>query len=224
MKISIRYFSNLTGIVSHTQGLRENGTDDVVIVTKKSDASVGLAVSGDFLDTNLNQEYIAQHNVEIARSQVNYGAYGNVLSIPGVTFTVVIPMETKEQFSKEYVEAAYVRLFGGADKVSKEGNDFTLGGRKCLGTAIFQDCGQHVAIGCLSRVGEDIDGFYSPAWREGGKALPSKRIEGYREATGDENATIEDFAQALKFRMNEQLKGTVTEIEVIEMEGGEGDD
>ena len=48
MKISIRYFSNLSEITSHTQGLRENGTDDVVIVTKKSDASVGLAVSGDF--------------------------------------------------------------------------------------------------------------------------------------------------------------------------------
>lgn len=218
MNINIYYFTELSNITNYTQFTRESGTDDVIIIIKKSTGRIGLAISGNFIDDGLNQEYIEQNNIDIQRSHVNYGEYGNVLSIPEVTFTVIFPMDTPEQFTKPYIEASLMRLFNCSPPTGGH-NDFMVDDRKVLGRSIFYQSNQYLVIGSMSRVSSDIDNIYSQEWRESGKEIPSLRIEGYNESKGRNDLTILNFAQDLKFRMNEQLKNTIQKINVIDMEG-----
>lgn len=218
MDINVCYFTELQDITNYTQFIRETGTNDVVIIIKKSTGRIGLAISGNFIDKGLNQDYIEQNNIDIQRSYVNYGEYGNVLSIPDITFTVIFPMDTPEQFTKPYIEASLVRLFNCSPPTGGH-NDFMVGDRKVLGRSIFNQSNQYLVIGSMTRISSDIDNIYSQEWRESGKEIPSKRIEGYRESANLPDATIIEFAQNLGYRMNEQLKNTINGINIFDKDG-----
>lgn len=217
MNINICKFTELKDIVEYTQSLRDNGTNDIVIVFKKDTGRDGIAVSKTFLDTNLNLEFIESNNIDVQRSLVGYGDYGNVLSLPEITFMIAIPMNTTENFAFAYVECTFERLFD-CEKPTSGINDFMKDGKKVLGRGIYNNGTMYHAIGSLSDIPEYIDNIFSDSWKQSGKVLPSERVLGYREATGNQEATIEDFAEALKFRMNEQLKNTIQDIIVIDMD------
>ena len=140
-----------------------------------------------------------------------------MISLPEITFMIAIPMNTSERFSKEYAECAFERLFN-CEKPDGDNNDFIKDGKKVLGRGIYNSGDMYHAIGSLSGIPERIDNVFSDFWRQSGKIPPSKRVMGYREAVGNPDADIEDFARDLKFRMNEQLKNTIQDIAVFDMD------
>ena len=220
MNINIYYFSNLQDAIKWTAHLRDIKTKDVALIVQKHGNS-GLILSADFIEDGIDCKYAAEHNIDVFNSPRVYGKYGCVISIPNITFNVLIPMYTKEAFTMPYIKAMYCRLWGeekcNAPDISS--NDFTVDGKKVIGGVIFPDTNQYYSISTLSNFSEELDAVFTPSFYENsGKTKPSERVMGYREAVGNPDADIEDFARDLKFRMNEQLKNTIQEIAVFDMD------
>ena len=223
MDIYVHYFSDRKQALEFVNSLKFSSISDIYITTPKADAPTSIILSNNFLDENLDWEYVESQGYTVERAPYSFGEYGVYLSIPDSSFTIMIPTDTQEQFSIPYVDAMFERLYGcKKPNYRTKTNDFMVGDKKVLGRLFFNDGDFYHLIGSLNSIPTELDKIFTDKWLENsGKTLPSERVLGYREAVDDYEATIEDFAEALKFRMNEQLKNTIQDIVVIDMDKGE---
>jgi len=215
MDIYVNHFSSVKDGLKFLEGLRVSPeVYDVHITLVKANTPLAVSLSGNFLDENLNWEYVESQGYVIEKDSHSFGEYSAFLSVPENSFTITIPTNTPEQFSIPYVEAMFERLYG-CKKPSyrKKTNDFMVESKKVLGRAFFREGELYHAIGTLDSIPVELDKIFTDKWLENsGKIPPSERVIGYREATNQPEATIETFAEDLKFRINEQLKNTVQNI------------
>lgn len=219
MNIVIKRYLNTHDITRATAFTRTSGDmSDIIIVVKKAEGKTGIAVSADFLEENLDAEFCAKNDIEVSRSSVNYGSFGNVLSVPEVTFAILFPF--RDGITVMKINEVFLDIFSILGEIKRENNDFLIDGKKLMGMAVYP--GQLVAIGSLYSFSEDIDNIYSDYFRENsGKVMPSERVIGYN-TLAPEPINIRGFAFLMREAFNR-----VTDInidEVLEIDGdSEGD-
>ena len=217
MNIIIKRFLNLTDMTRHSAQLRENVADDIVIITKKAEGRIGIAISENFLLSNFNAAYCNENDIEISlATNAKFGPYGNILSIPGATYTMLFPMAEDRVKYYEFIEV-FTDIFSKIGNAEFVKNDFVIGDKKLMGCWFNPEKTQISAISSLGNVSKDIDNIYSDSFRENaGKIMPSDRVLGYNDIAKDK-IDIVGMAQLMKEAFNRLTDIHIDKI--IEVDG-----
>lgn len=192
MRFISEKFSSTHRICAKTAYIRDTVCEDISCYSKKDKGNVGIAISGNFILENLNLQYCKDNNIEVVRSSVNYGPYGNVLSIPGTTYTIGFPLK----IGLENVLKVFESVFSTIGQTERTKNDILLNCKKLCGCAVTKN--MIVVIGSLNTVPEIVSNIYSKRFLDySNKIAPIERIGGFNDFS-NKAITLDEFLVLIK--------------------------
>lgn len=209
MKFLNKKFTSTHKICATTGYIRDTACEDISCYSKKDNCNIGIAISGNFILENLDMDYCKNNNIEVVRSNINYGPYGNVLSIPGRTYTIIFPLEV----GIENVKSAFNAVFSTVGTTSFSNNDILIGDKKMCGMAITKN--QIVVIGSMESPPDYIKNIYSKRFLDySNKMPPIDRIGGFNDFATSK-ILLTEFLNLVK----NALAGTIGISEIEEVDG-----
>lgn len=212
MRFLNKKYTSTHKICATTGCVRDYECNEISCYSKKADGNIGIAISGNFILENLSLDYCEQNNIEVVRSNTKYGPYGNVLSIPGKTYTMVFPL----RIGVENVFTAFDMVFKGVGQTQRSNNDILIDNKKMCGMGVTKN--QIVVIGSLESPPEFIKNIYSQRFLDySNKIPPIERIGGYNDFTQTPVSLLE-FLNLIKTSIS-----SVSGMQIDEIEDVDGD-
>ena len=212
MRFLNKKYSTTYKICATTGYVRDTECSDIACYSKKDDGSIGMAISGNFILENLDMEYCKNNNIEVVRSNTNYGPYGNVLSIPQKTYSIIFPA----QIGLANIKTAFNTFFSTVGTTSFSNNDILIGDKKMCGMAVTKN--QIVVIGSLESPPDYIANIYSQRFLDySNKTAPIDRIGGFN-SFAKTPSTLDNFLNLIKTALSD-----ISGIEISEIKNIDGD-